>query len=109
MIKTVIFDIDDTMYDYTGGNRLGIEAVNKYCAQNLGITEEIFRQALVQSKVRREEVLGVDNAAVHSRLLRYQCMLEILDMPVFPHAAAMSRIYWETLLDSIRPQPGLKE
>lgn len=30
-----------------------------------------------------------DTAAIHSRMLRMQCMLELLEQPLFPHAANM--------------------
>ena len=109
MIRTVIFDIDDTMYDYTEGNRQGIQAVRQYCFREMGVSAEVFDQALKRSRQMRESVLGMDNAAVHSRLLRYQCMLELLGLPVFPHAAAMCELYWKTLLAGMKCMPGLKE
>ncbi|MFT4105696.1 MAG: HAD family hydrolase [Lacrimispora sp.] len=109
MIKTVIFDIDGTMYDYTTGNRRGLEAVKDYCLNHAGITGEMFMPAMAKAGKRLEERLGKDNAAIHNRLLRYQCMLELLDKPVFPHALAMSDSYWGTLLEGMSPQPGLLE
>lgn len=107
MIKTVIFDIDDTMYDYTGGNRRGLEAVRDYCLAYLDITGETFLLAMDKAGKRMEERLGKDNAAIHNRLLRFQCMMELLDRPIFPHALALSNLYWQTLLEGMNPQPGL--
>lgn len=107
MIKTVIFDIDDTMYDYTRGNRKGLEAVKSYCLLHLGIHGPVFHKALTEACGRMEKILGFNQAAVHNRLLRYQCMLELLGQPIFPHSANLCRAYWETLIEDMEPEPGL--
>lgn len=109
MIKTVIFDIDGTMYDYTAGNRRGLEAVMDYCLTHLGMTGEMLMPVMEEAGKRLEQRLGNDNAAIHNRLLRYQCMLELLNKPVFPHALAMAAAYWGTLLEGMSPQSGLLE
>lgn len=107
VIKTVIFDIDDTMYDYTRGNLKGLEAVKSYCHLHLGIDGPVFHKALGEACRIMEKKLGLNQAAVHNRLLRYQCMLELLGQPVFPHGANLCSVYWETLMEDMEPEPGL--
>lgn len=41
--------------------------------------------------------IGSDTAAIHNRLLRIQCMLELMKQPLFPHAFNMYHTYWDTL------------
>ena len=48
-------------------------------------------------------------AASHNRLLRYQLLLEQACLPIFPHALEMARTYWEALLGTVEPEPGLIE
>ena len=44
MIKTVIFDIDNTLYDFVRANRFGMEAVRDYCRRSFGLEEPHFRE-----------------------------------------------------------------
>ena len=109
MIKTVIFDIDDTMYDYEHGNRLGLEALKNYCILHLEITGTTFHRTLKEANERMTAKLGSGNAAIHNRLPRFQTMLEILEKPLFPHAVQMCHTYWDTLIGDMKPEPGLQE
>lgn len=51
--------------------------------------------------------IGTDTAAIHSRLLRMQCMLELWEKPLFPHARNMYHAYWDTLIRQLKPSPGV--
>lgn len=50
--------------------------------------------------------IGSDIAAIHNRLLRIQCMLELMKQPLFPHAFNMYHTYWDTLIQRARPSKG---
>ena len=50
--------------------------------------------------------IGTDTAAIHSRMLRMQCMLELLEQPLFPHARNMYHAYWDTFIQHIQSNPG---
>ncbi|MFR6163959.1 MAG: hypothetical protein ACLUJR_13865 [Mediterraneibacter gnavus] len=54
-----------------------------------------------------EERIGRECAAVHNRLIRYQCMLEMLKKPLFPHAYKMYRLYWDTLMKQMTLEEGV--
>ncbi len=43
MIKEVVFDIDDTLYDYEKGHALGVERMAEYAEKELGIAKAYFR------------------------------------------------------------------
>lgn len=107
MIKTVIFDIDGTMYDFKAGNQAGINALKSYCQQNLGLEENQFIRVMKEAGKTAVERTGRGTAAVHNRLIRYQCMLELLDKQPFPHALAMCHVYWHRLFEHMKPYPGL--
>lgn len=105
MIQAVIFDIDNTLYDYDAAHAVAFEALTGYAQQALGVDAGRFA-ALHQAA---NEVLkvrtGGDCAAIHNRLIRYQILLEGLGKPMF-HAPIMERLYWNTLIDAAVPSPG---
>ncbi len=108
MIKTVFFDIDNTLYCFNEGDRLGKEALYDYIQDNFGFDRDKARTEIADAQSRLFDALP-DRAAMHNRLIRYQYFLEKFDLPVFPHALNMATIYWKTLLDSAVPEPGIKE
>ena len=107
MIKTVIFDIDGTLYDYNAGNRIGMAALGAYCQEQFGLDENTFRETFSWANQEMGRRIGMPCAAIHNRLIRYQLMLEKLGAPLFPHARTMYHVYWDTLVGNMQPFDGL--
>ena len=42
MIKTVIFDVDNTLYSYTKAHEAAFEALSSYAEHELGLSRNIF-------------------------------------------------------------------
>lgn len=106
MIKEVIFDIDGTLYDYSMGHEAGMKAMEAYMEEQFQVSPEKFREAY---KAKNKEIagrLGRDNAAIHSRSIRLQNILENMGKPIFPHTRKLYRLYWDALLAGSRPEPG---
>ena len=108
-IKTVIFDLDGTMYDYVLCNRAGLDALEAYCGEQFGLEHRGFDEAFRLADDNLQQRIGYSCASVHNRLIRFQCMLELLEKPLFPHALTMYHCYWDTFLAAMRPYEGLKE
>ncbi len=106
MIKTVIFDIDNTLYDYTAGNKVAMEQIYAYTRSSFRLSREETDKALAQVMQQVTDRLG-PVAATHNRLIRYQEFLEMYHLPIIPHAMTMARLYWDTLIQSSVPMPGL--
>lgn len=108
MVKTVIFDIDNTLYDYNKAHAVAFGALEEYAAQNLGMGPGEFaslhKKAETELKARFGEV-----SAVHNRTIRYQYILERQGLPLFPHLLEMTGRYWGTLLRAAQPAPGAAE
>ena len=96
-MKAVFFDIDNTLYSYDQGNEAGMKALTSYAENNLQVSAETFMQAFRQARKVVEERIGMDCAATHNRLIRIQCILEILKKPLYPHAKMMYHRYWDNL------------
>ena len=107
MIKTIIFDIDNTMYSFKTGNQAGMAALCAYAKEQFGIAEGEFLDKFKKGKKLAEDRVGTDTAAIHNRLIRMQVILELMGKPLFPHALNLYHCYWDALLASAKPEPGL--
>lgn len=108
-IKTVIFDIDNTLYSYDENHIYGMKAMEDYCKSVFGISREEMDQYYKKSGQLVINRIGSEVAAIHSRLLRTQCMLELMGQPLFPHALNMYHAYWDTLIRQSQPTKGSLE
>ena len=105
MIKTVIFDVDNTLYSYTKAHEAAFEALSSYAEHELGLSRNIFVK-LHQETERELKVYMGDTAAVHNRCIRYQIMLEHQGLPLYPHVLRMNDLYWNALLGAAVPVAG---
>ena len=109
MIRAVIFDIDNTVYSYDENHVYGMQALAEYCTGAFGISREEMEKCYRQAGTIMVNRIGTDTAAIHSRMIRVQCMLELLGQPLFPHARNMYHAYWDTFIEHIEPNPGVLE
>ena len=70
MIKEVIFDIDDTLYDYEKGHAAGVRQMQEYAEQELGVSGEEFEREYRRQHADIKKRLGTDDATIHSRSIR---------------------------------------
>lgn len=106
MIKEVIFDIDDTLYDYEKGHAAGVRQMQEYAEQELGVSGEEFEREYRRQHADIKKRLGTDDATIHSRSIRIQNMLEHWGKPLFPHVTKLYHAYWDTLHAVSEPEPG---
>lgn len=106
MIKEVIFDIDGTLYDYEKNHEKGMKQLCLYAQEKFHIESEQFLEEYKKTNQEITESLGKNNAAIHSRYIRIQNLLEKWEKPLFPHVKAMYHVYWDTLLKESGPEPG---
>lgn len=109
MIKEVIFDIDDTLYDYEVGDEAGMERTAVYAEAELQMSREEFLALHEKLRLETNKRLGMDNAAIHSRSIRLQNMLELMEKPIFPHLRKMYDLYWQAFFEICKPEPGCME
>ncbi|MDO4555683.1 MAG: HAD family hydrolase [Lachnospiraceae bacterium] len=109
MIKTVFFDIDNTLYSYDQANEKAMKKIYGYCFREFGWSLEECEERLGASQ---REIGGLNHkktAVIHNRLIRFQNMLEMAKKPVFPHSRSLYQLYWKELLTCMDPEPGAKE
>ncbi len=108
MIKTLVFDIDNTLYDYDAAHAVAFRAVADYARQAFGLSAEAFAALHREGDRILRSHTGSVCAAVHNRLIRYQLMLEQIGKPLI-HAPKMADSYWSVFLAAMKPVPGVAE
>lgn len=107
MLKTIIFDIDETIYSYTGCHAKGLHKIDTYCQERFG-----FEPGTVKTwwKIIFHEIterLGFDNVCTHDTMLRIQTILERNGVNPLPYARAIHNMYWDTVVGEMVPFDGV--
>ena len=112
-IKSVLFDIDNTLYDYDSADAQAKEEVYAYCWQQFGWkvteTKAYLQEAQTQIKNHAGKISSKDTVVTHNRLIRFQKMLENQHLPLTPHAISLYNIYWDTLISSMEVSGGITD
>ncbi len=98
MIKAVIFDLDNTLYNYDLCNRYGFEKLKEYMSA-YGIAEDGFERAYLKARDEVKKQLSYDYAARHNRVLYCQRCAELLGLNSFELALDMYNAYWNSFLE----------
>lgn len=107
MVKAVIFDIDNTLYDFDKAHKTAMNALGVYAKENLGMEPEETAALAKKCMGIVAERTGKDCAALHNRLLRFQCFLEQIGSTDYRKAMEMYHTYWDTLIEVMEPEPGM--
>ena len=108
MIKAVIFDIDNTLYNYDEAHEAAFPELCRYVKEQFGWDAAFFEREHKAAYREIREELG-EQSAIHNRLIRYQRILEKNGCPLCPHVTAMASLYWTALLDAMVPSEGAAE
>ena len=109
MIKAVIFDIDNTLYSYEHSHEYGMQSLAAYCQRAFGVSAEETDACYKKANKIMMGRIGSETAAIHNRLMRMQCMLELWDKPLFPHTVNMYDRYWNASIEHSFISPGIIE
>jgi HAD superfamily hydrolase (TIGR01549 family) len=103
----ILFDTDNTLYDYEPANNAALMAVETKVKNLLGVSSEIFRATYSQAKREVKKQLG-ETASSHSRLLYFQRMLELMGFKAQLLAALdLEQTFWRTFLANAPLFPGV--
>ena len=108
MIRAVIFDLDDTLYEYGPLDKEAWGKVRELACGELGISVAVYEEAY--SYGRRETKRQLENvAASHNRLLYCQKTLEYLGVNPVPLSLRMYETYWGFFLDNLSLYAGARD
>lgn len=108
MLKGIIFDLDDTLYDYRSANELAEKYIKKYIAKQYYLPNEAVEKALQAGKNRTKQLLP-EGAAQHSRILYFQHALEEMGINPIGKAWQLECIFWEKFLEKIELYAGFQD
>ncbi|MSS64508.1 HAD family hydrolase [Velocimicrobium porci] len=100
MIKAVIFDLDDTLYDYEYSHERAMLILRDYCVKKFSISVEYFENSFNKAKDIVKEQLG-NVGASHNRMLYMQKFLEIIGEKSSVYALELYNQYWNAMLETI--------
>lgn len=103
MIKAVVFDLDNTLYDYDHCNELAEKQLFKCISDNFGISTDEAESLLVTAKKNIKNRLGDGVAASHNRILYMQNLCEQMGKNPLKYARKFYAVYWDTMLDNMKP------
>ena len=104
--QLVLFDLDDTLYDYDSANKAGEKALYSYIASALNQTSKDIAQALSQARISVKSRLG-DVAASHSRLLYVREFLNSSQIQIHSSfALECEQVFWREYLNNSKLYVG---
>ena len=107
--SVVIFDLDDTLYDYAGPHDAALAAIQTKLAGALNISGASFRAGFASARAKVKQRLG-RTASSHSRLLYFQQMLEDFGLRTQALLSLdLEQTYWRAFLATARLFPAAED
>lgn len=106
--ELVIFDLDNTLYDYSVANSAGEHSLMGYLKENLRISENEFHELWSAARLQVKETLGL-SASAHSRLMYIR---EFLNSNRFSTHATFAleceQVFWRGFFDKMTLFDGVE-
>ena len=107
--ELVIFDLDNTLYDYEAANSAGENALTNFLNENLKVSKAEIITLLIDSRKNVKASLGA-TAASHSRLMYVREFLNANDLNVSAtFALECEQVFWRSYMDKMVLFEGVQE
>ena len=104
MIKAVIFDLDNTVYNYDECHKKAMERLEKFVCCKYSIHADEFHRAYGDAKNEVKQLLD-NTGSSHNRMLYMQIFLEKIGHSPVEDALELYDIYWNTMLGEMKLFP----
>lgn len=105
--KLIIFDFDNTLYDYDYANKVAIKELLNKCSQMFSLNKNLILLNFNKARAQIKKQLG-NTASSHSRLLYIYRMLEIFNLKSQINSALeLERIYWRSFISNMKLFPNV--
>lgn len=108
MIKTVVFDLDNTLYDYDKVNTLAEKKLIEKLKASFAVEDEAAALLIKKAKQNVKKQLG-EVGASHNRLLYMQNICEQLGVKPAIYAMELYDTYWDCMLEEMQLYPYVRE
>ena len=106
MVKAVIFDLDNTLYDYEKTNDLAMKELAKIGASLFDVSEEKFLQVYDEAKSFVKQHICVGQASQHNRIFYAQRTAEIFGKGQAHLPLKLYNAYWDNFIEHIELYDG---
>ena len=107
--ELVIFDLDNTLYDYESANSSGENALINFLHQNFKISNAEIIDQLIHSRKNVKDALG-STASSHSRLMYIREFLNSNDLNVHAtFALECEQVFWRSYMEKMVLFEGVEE
>jgi putative hydrolase of the HAD superfamily len=107
--ELVIFDLDNTLYDYESANSAGETALIDFLHENLKISNAEIKNQLIHSRKNVKDALGT-TASSHSRLMYIREFLNSNDLNVHAtFALECEQVFWRSYMEKTVLFEGVEE
>ncbi len=107
--KGVLFDLDNTLYNYDSAPGVALGAVHREVKKHINISYPKFLELFKQSRDEVHKELDGTGAS-HNRTLYFQRMLEKIHEKLMPKIILrLSKVYWNTLLSEMKLNPNVED
>lgn len=101
MIKAIIFDLDNTLYNYDELNEKAIDYAGKWLCRETGILYNQFEEAFMQGRILTKKDTG-NCASQHNRIIYFQKMSEKLGFNPIRYSLELYEKYWGYMLNNMQ-------
>lgn len=101
MIKAVVFDLDNTLYDYDAINEKAIENTCRWLCEKAGVSREEFHRAFHEGRAKTKQHMR-DCASRHNRMIYFQKTTECLNLNPVKYSLELYETYWGYMLDNMQ-------
>jgi putative hydrolase of the HAD superfamily len=107
--ELVIFDLDNTLYDYESANSAGETALMNFLHESLKISKAEIKIQLIHSRKNVKDALGT-TASSHSRLMYIREFLNSNDLNVHAtFALECEQVFWRSYMEKMVLFEGVEE
>ena len=108
-VRGLLFDLDDTLYDYAPCNAQGLEAAHKILQTSVEISFVEFMQLHDEARNYLAKTLH-GQAALHNRVLFFKYIIEQLKGELTPALVSeLYECYWQSFYNHMCPHPELHQ
>ena len=105
--NAVLFDLDNTLYDYATSHQAGMSAIRDKATQKIGVELSQFNESFDKARDEVKNQLG-KTASSHSRLLYFQRTLENLKLrSQVLLSLELEQTYWGSFLAATELREGV--
>ena len=106
MKKAVIFDLDNTLYDYDAADKPATKALAEKGSELLGVPVAEFSMYYEAAKTA-VKARHARRAEAHNRMLFCQHVVELLGKSPLPYALELYETYWDVFIENMEPYDGV--